>query len=302
MIGPKKLSTLRLNISQTFYPLGSITGILLGKYLIFTGGDSLHSQMAEMDAEESARFAREMLQRTLHPYRVIILILLVILITVAITQFPRCKPYQAKSHEEAQASIGETIAYLAKNGRFRAGILTQFLYVGMQTAVWSFTIRLALNLDHGLNERTASNFMVLAFIGFFLGKFIANLLMTKMNQDLVLIIYAACGLVALLYVIFVPNMSAVYAAVLTSALFGPCWATIYTRTLDSVEDKRFTETAGAVIVMSIIGGAVIPAVQGLVSDVTGSMQTSFCVNLVCFGAVLIYFYFAFKNSRKEQGK
>lgn len=299
MIGEKRLSTLRLNISQTFYPLGSIAGILLGKYLIFTEGESLHNQMAKMSVAESQKFAREMLQRTLHPYRVIILILLVMLIIIAITQFPSCKPTHTDEDAKDNASIVETLRYLIKNSRFRIGILTQFLYVGMQTAVWSFTIRLALNINHGLNERTAANFMIFSFIGFFAGKFIANLLMTKINQDLVLIGYSACGFIALVYVILVPNMTAVYAAVLVSALFGPCWATIYSRTLDSIEDKRFTETGGAVIVMSIIGGAIVPAIQGLVSDYTGSMQISFIVDLVCFAAVFIYFYLTYKKSKKE---
>lgn len=300
MIGPKKYSTLRLNISQTFYPLGSIGGILLGKYLIFSEGAALHEQMANLTAAESQQFAREMLQRTLHPYRVIILILLVILILVMITQFPKCKPVVNNAKEATKATIFQTLKYLAGNRRFKAGILTQFLYVGMQTAVWSFTIRLALNLDHSLNERTASNFMIFAFIGFFLGKFLANLLMTRFNQDLVLVGYSLCGLGALAYVILVPNMTAVYAAVLVSFLFGPCWATIYSRTLDSIEDKRYTETGGAIIVMSIIGGAVIPAVQGLVSDLTGSMQISFAVNLFCFGAVLMYFYSSYKTSPKGE--
>ena len=95
-------------------------------------------------------------------------------------------------------------------------------------------------------------------------------------------------------------MTAVYAAVLVSFLFGPCWATIYSRTLDSIEDKRYTETGGAIIVMSIIGGAVIPAVQGLVSDLTGSMQISFAVNLFCFGAVLMYFYSSYKTFLKGE--
>lgn len=221
------------------------------------------------------------------------------LIIIAITQFPSCKPTHTDKDAKDNASIVETLRYLIKNSRFRIGILTQFLYVGMQTAVWSFTIRLALNIDHGLNERTAANFMIFSFIGFFAGKFIANLLMTKINQDLVLIGYSACGFIALVYVILVPNMTAVYAAVLVSALFGPCWATIYSRTLDSIEDKRFTETGGAVIVMSIIGGAIVPAIQGLVSDHTGSMQISFIVDLVCFAAVFIYFYLIYKKSKKE---
>ena len=92
--------------------------------------------------------------------------------------------------------------------------------------------------------------------------------MTKFNENKVLIVYSILGVLALL---------------------GPCWATIYARTLDTIEDKRHTETGGAVIVMSIIGGAVIPVIQGFVSDHTGSMQTAFIVSLLCFAAVLVYF-------------
>lgn len=300
MVGPKRLATLRLNISQTFYPIGSIGGILLGKYLIFTEGESLEKQMEGLAPAQAHALAQEMLLRTLQPYRFLILVLLGLLLIVALTQMPSCKPAHLTAQgtsEQDRATVGETLRYLASRPRFRTGILTQFLYVGMQTAVWSFTIRLALNLDKDLNERSASNFMIFAFIAFFLGKFIANLLMTRMNEDLVLVSYSLAGIAALVYVITVPNITAVYAAILVSGLFGPCWATIYARTLDEIEDKRHTETGGAVIVMSIIGGAVVPAIQGLVSDTLGSMQLSFVVNIACFGAVLLYFLSAYRRSR-----
>lgn len=297
MIGPKRLSTLRLNISQTFYPLGSIAGILLGKYLIFTEGDSLHSQLSVLEGAEKTAFAQEMLQRTLQPYAVIIVILVVLLTIIAITQFPHCKPLRADA-KEAQATIGETLRYLASNKKFLKGIFTQFMYVGMQTAVWSFTIRLALTLDHSINERTASNFMIGSFAAFFIGKFVANILMTRFNADKVLIGYSILGVLSLVYVVSVPNMTAVFMAIVTSGLFGPCWATIYSRTLDTITDKRHTETGGAVIVMSIIGGAVIPLIQGLISDKTGSMQFSFVVNIVCFAVVGFYFFSMYRNNQK----
>ena len=83
-------------------------------------------------------------------------------------------------------------------------------------------------------------------------------------------------------------MTALWAAVSVSLLFGPCWATIYAKTLEAVE-KKYTETAGAIVVMSIVGGAYVPAIQGFVSDVTGSMQFSFIVNLFCFLAIGLYF-------------
>lgn len=290
MIGPKESATLRLNISQTFTPVGFLSGILLGKYLIFTEGEALHKQMEMVTGEEKRLLAEEMLQRTLQPYQYIIIVLILLLIVVAITQFPSCKPQIADQKEDKGASIGETLRYLSQNRPFQAGILAQFLYVGMQTAVWSFTIRLALQLSD-INERTASNYMIYAFIGFFIGKFIANILMTRFNPNKVLIAYSVLGCLSLMYVIFVPNMTAVWAAILTSTLFGPCWATIYARALDAIKDKRHTETGGAIIVMSIIGGAVIPVIQGLVSDVLGSMQLAFVVSLFCFVSVLIYFMY-----------
>lgn len=296
MLGPQETSTLRLNISQTFQPIGSIAGILLGKYLIFQEGASMQSQLAMMDAAQAAAYKLQMLQHTLEPYRVIICILLVAFVLFAITYYPKCK---VKGADEGNVpSMGETLAYLAKNTRFKKGILTQFLYVGMQVAVWSFTIRLALHLDPTINERTAANYMVVSFVFFFLGKFVANFLITKFSANKVLTAYALLGVLAILFTVFVPSFTAIYGAIAASFLFGPCWATIYARTLDAVE-KKYTETAGAMIVMSIVGGAFVPAIQGYVSDITGSMQFSFIINIVCFLAIAIYFHGESKLEAKK---
>lgn len=289
MIGERRRATLRLNISQTFTAVGFLGGAVMGKFLVFTDGDALHAQVAAATTEaERIAITSEALGRTLGPYKVILVMLLVLIVLIAITQFPHSKPLRADA-TEAKASIGETLSHLLRNRLFCAGILTQFLYVGMQTALWSFTIRLAMDMDPSLNERSATDYLIAAFVAFFVGKFIANILMTRFDEDVVLIGYAALGMLTILFVAFVPSFAAVYGAVVASALLGPCWATIFARNLDVIEDKRFTETGGAIIVMSIIGGAFIPAVQGLVSDSLGSMQLSFLVNLLCFGAVLLFF-------------
>jgi FHS family L-fucose permease-like MFS transporter len=303
MIGPQKYSTLRLNISQTFYPIGSIVGILLGKYLVFQEGKSLQSQMANMTHEEARVFGAQMLQHTLEPYRYIIFVLIGVLLLFLITKFPACKPKTTSNSTKNNPSVTETLKYLSKNKRFRKGIVAEFLYVGIQTAVWSYTIRLALDLNPHINERFASNFMIYSFIAFFIGKFVANLLITRFSPSKVLTAYSVIGSLLLAYVAFVPNMTAVYGAILVSLLFGPCWATIYARTLEVVEDKKYTEMAGAILVMSIVGGAVIPAIQGLVSDLLQSMQLSFLVSMACFIYIGSYFYGDMKRkARIDSGK
>ncbi|GAB1437517.1 L-fucose:H+ symporter permease [Providencia sp.] len=285
MIGPKQYATLRLNISQTFYPIGAAGGILLGKYLVFSEGDSLQNQMAGMNAEQIHEFRLAMLENTLEPYRYMIMVLVVVMVLFLITKFPKCKVAETQDHKRPSAL--DTLKYLAKNSRFRKGIIAQFLYVGMQVAVWSFTIRLALEMGD-INERDASNFMVYSFACFFIGKFIANILMTRFNAEKVLIIYSVIGALFLIYVAFIPSFTAVYAAVMVSILFGPCWATIYAGTLDTV-DNEHTEMAGAVIVMAIVGAAVVPAIQGYVADMLHSLQLSFLVSMLCFVYVGIYF-------------
>ena len=271
MIGPKAYATLRLNISQTFYPIGAAAGILLGKYLVFSEGESLEKQMAGMNAEQIHNFKVLMLENTLEPYKYMIMVLVVVMVLFLLTRFPTCKVAQTM----------DTLRYLASNARFRRGIVAQFLYVGMQVAVWSFTIRLALELGD-INERDASTFMVYSFACFFIGKFIANILMTRFNPEKVLILYSIIGALFLVYVALAPSFSAVYVAVLVSVLFGPCWATIYAGTLDTV-DNEHTE-------MAVVGAAVVPAIQGYVADMFHSLQLSFLVSMLCFVYVGIYFW------------
>lgn len=252
--------------------------------------------MAAMTPEQVHAFRLQMLEHTLEPYKYLIFVLLVVFFLFLLTRYPRCKVQVDEQSKKPLPSLGETLRYLAGNSHFKRGIMAQFLYVGMQVAVWSFTIRLALTLGAS-NERDASNFMIYSFICFFIGKFVANFLMTRFSAEKVLIAYSVLGVATLAYVAMVPSFTAVYAAVFVSVLFGPCWATIYAGTLDTV-DKKYTEVAGAIIVMSIVGAAVVPAIQGYVSDHLGSMQKSFGVSLLCFAYVGFYFWGEMRNKQR----
>ncbi|EPU1980086.1 L-fucose:H+ symporter permease, partial [Escherichia coli] len=116
------------------------------------------------------------------------------------------------------------------------------------------------------------------------------------NPEKVLVAYSMMGAAALTYVAFVPDFSAIYMAAFVSVLFGPCWATIYAGTLNTVENEH-AEMAGAVIVMAIVGAAVIPAIQGLFADVLGSMQLSFLVSMLCF--VYVGYYFVSESKERN---
>lgn len=307
MLGPKQYATMRLNFSQTLVPLGDIIGIVLGKYLIFGSVGNLSEKMSHMHGAARIAYGEQMLQLTLRPYKYILIILLVMLVILAVSPMPRAKATAAPATtdgdagvaQEEKPSLGETIKYLSHNKRYMKGVLTQFFYAGLQTTVWSFTIRLALNLNHQITDSAASTFMIYSYVAWFVGKLVANFFMSKFSITKVLTVYSLLGTLALVIVFTVPSMVAVYAAIMTSFFFGPEWPTIYAHTLDAVTEKKYTETAGAIIVMALIGGAVIPAVQGLVSDFSGSMQFSFVVPTLCYALITGYFFLEHRYEKKH---
>ncbi|MGI2258855.1 L-fucose:H+ symporter permease [Shewanella sp. GXUN23E] len=295
MIGESNRATLRLNISHTINAMGYILGLLLGKHLIFQEGVNIQQQMVTLSGAELEAFKAMVLQQTLEPYKWLVAVIATVAVLIAVTEYPSCKV--AGAIKDKQPSLRQTLAYLAGNVRFFKGVGAQFAYVGMQVAVWSFTIRLALELDGNMVEHDAANYLLYSFIMYFLGKLLANYLFTRTSQENVLMGYSAIGFACLMYVALVPNFSAVWVAVGTSALFAPCWATIFASTLQSV-DTRYTETVGGFVVMAIIGGAIVPAIQGFVADRVG-MQNSFVVSAVCFALVFGYFLSEKKFKRTQ---
>lgn len=300
MLGPRNKATLRLNISQTFTPLGNLTGVLLGKFLIFgAGAESIQAQLQATKSEaEHAALSEKLLGQTLLPYAYILVVLVVLLILFAVTRYPACRPKNEKDADHS-AGLGETLRYLAHKPDYWKGIGAQFVYVGLQTAVWSFTIRLAVENQHGLSEYDAANYMIVGFVCFFLGKFPANLLMNRFDASKVLVVYCILGALLLLFVAFGPKDLAVWGAPAASLLMGPCWPTIFGGTLDTIDDKRYQETGGAILVMAIVGGAVVPVIQGLVSDATGSLQVSFVVGAVCFLLIMAFFLDKLRVARRR---
>ncbi|MDW8797380.1 L-fucose:H+ symporter permease [Staphylococcus xylosus] len=290
LLGPKEKATQRINLSQTFYPIGAMIGAVLGKYFIFTNGGSLEKQMSVMNSKEATQFGLEMLQRTMTPYIILIVVLIAVMILFIVIKFPECKPEEVENESDSNIGFKEAIQHLSKNKGFRKGVLTQFIYMGLQTTVWSFTLRLALDVNPHINERFATNFVIFSFIAFFIGRFIATSLLSKFDANKILMIYSAIGVIVLLYASLIPNTSAIYAAVFVSVLFGPCWPTIYGKTIEKVTNSKYIEFAGAILIMSIIGGAVMPVIQGLAADIFGSMQLSFIVPMLCFAYIAIYFY------------
>ncbi|AYW49820.1 MAG: L-fucose:H+ symporter permease [Staphylococcus equorum] len=296
LLGPRSSSTVRLNVSQTMNAIGNIIGIFLGKYLIFTD-DNLTQKMSDLSKSAAEEYGRQALARTISPYKYLLIVLAILIIIFALTKFPSGKP--KKKEYEKNVTFAETMNYLKDKKEYWQAVITQFLYAGVQTSVWSYTMILALEMFPQFNERTVSNFMLYSYICFFVGRVSASYLLARFSETKVLLTYSSLGTLAVLYATLVPNVSAVYAVIGVNLFMGPCWPTIYSRALDKIDDKRHTETAGAFIVMALVGGAILPALQGLLSDYT-NIQFSFILVAIEFLCVALYFFKERKGETKKQ--
>ncbi|MEK0210494.1 MFS transporter [Bifidobacterium mongoliense] len=160
LMGPKRLATVRLNISQTMNAVGLIVGILLGKYFVFQNSN-LKTEMEKMSPEQARLHGVEQLSRTLVPYRYLLIVLVVLILAFAVTRFPSGRARTATGSVKS-ASLGETLGYLVRNRRYLKGIGAQFVYIGAQTGIWSFTMRLALTMFPHYTDRDASDFIPLS--------------------------------------------------------------------------------------------------------------------------------------------
>lgn len=286
LLGPRRLATVRLNISQSMNAVGLVVGTLLGKYLVFQD-TNLKTEMEGMTPSAAHAYGVAQLSRTLSPYKYVLMALLVLIVLFAVVKFPSGRPKTASGEEES-ATFTETVRYLGHNKRFWRGIGAQFIYVGAQTGVWSFTMRLALNMFPQFNDRYVANFMIYSYCVYVVGKFFCSWLLTKVRETRLLTVFAIMGALMLIGAVSLHSLAAIWLVVGASFCFAPCWPTIYARTLATVEDRRYTETAGAFIVMAIVGGAVLPAVQGALSDAT-NMQFSFIVPAIALLGVAAFF-------------
>ncbi|WP_025733728.1 L-fucose:H+ symporter permease [Carnimonas nigrificans] len=292
LLGPQASSTRRINISQTFYPVGAMFGVFMGSMLIFKEGDASHAQLAAMSAVEAHVHQLAMIRATLSPYKWMVAVLVLVFIIFALTRYPACKGNNTSGASHKIDLLG-TVTRLSRNRRFVIGVIAEFLYVGAQVGIWSFTIRLAMQIGD-LSERHASYYLLLTFFAFFVGKFTANLFMKRYSPAKVLIVYSVLCIAMLAYTLSVHNITAIYTAIGASLFLGPGWATIYGLTLTGL--GRDTEYGGSILVMSIIGGAIIPLIQGLISDHTdGNMQLAFIVPLICYIAVVLFGFYCLRN-------
>ena len=291
-MGDAKTATQRLNLAQAFNPIGSLFGMFVASKFILVALDSDKRNEAGELIFKTLSEAKKAVIRThdleiiRNPYVILGFVVIAMLILIAVIKMPQRK--KAEKH----SSAADSFRRLFKNGKYKEGVLAQLFYVAAQIMCWTFIIQYAGNL--GIAKSDAQNYNIIAMSIFLGSRFISTFLMKFINSKKLLMIFALCAMVTMSGVILIEGMTGLYLLVATSAFMSLMFPTIYGIALDGLTEED-TALGAAGLVMAIVGGALMPILQGLMIDMESigpfsGVNFSFILPFICFCFIALYGY------------
>jgi FHS family L-fucose permease-like MFS transporter len=295
-MGPEATATQRLNLAQAFNPMGALAGLFVAKTFIL---NSLQSNNTDengqliydtLDATSKALVKSNDLMVIRDPYVILGLVVLAILVLIALVKMPENKDSNGK------VDFGPTMKRLVKNRNFVEGTLAQMFYVGAQIMVWTYIYQYAESI--GITTYDAVNYAYASLGVFLVGRWVCTALLRVLPAARLLSVFAILAMAFTLGAIFLPGLTGLYSLVGISFAMSLMFPTIYGIALEGLgEDSKF---AAAFLVMAIVGGAIMPTLQGMVLDLGGTGYTdvtilgvpevnfSFVLPLICFLMVWLF--------------
>ncbi len=293
-MGDESTATRRLNLAQAFNPLGSILGMFVASNVILSALDSDKRDAAgelifpTLDVAEKAAIRTHDLAIIRDPYVMLGVVVLIVFFIILFAKLP-------KTEHAGKVDVKASFARLFKNRKYLEGVWAQAFYVGAQIMCWTFIIQYAENL--GINKAEAQRYNIIAMAIFISSRFISTFLMKYVNSARLLMLCAIGGVLTITGVIFIEGMGGLYCLIATSAFMSLMFPTIYGIALDGIGEDAKLGAAG--LVMAIVGGALMPPLQGAISDLgtvgfLPAVNFSFILPFICFIMIAIYGYRSYK--------
>ncbi len=301
-LGHKENATRRLNLAQSFNPMGSLCGMAVASLIVLpnlisdqrdAAGNIIFPTLSEA---EKASIRLHDLAVIRDPYVAIGLVVLVMFIVIALVKMP-----DTTSSGEERNNVRQTLSNLWHNKIYREGVLTQMFYVAAQIMTWTFIIQYADNL--GINKAMAQNYNIVAMIMFLCGRFISTFLMKYVNSRKLLAIFGIGAGLCSLGAVLIVGMPGLYCLMGISIFMSLMFPTIYGIALEKVS-LQDASLGAAFLVMAIVGGALMPPLQGMIIDqgtIFGhpAVNVSYTLPLLCFVVVSLYGIRSYRRMQKE---
>jgi len=317
-MGHPDTATRRLNLAQAFNPVGSLTGMFIASSVILNQlqveafrneqrlahpeyNDMLPSVVDGHLTEALSDFAvnepvsHQAMQAAdlvtvRGPYVAIAVIVTVLFFVYLFSKLPKTMTHD---HPLTMRELKDTVSRLIRNGCYLEGVVAQAFYVGAQIMVWTFIIHYGMTVI-GLTAAEAQGYNIVAMVIFLSSRFICTFLLGFIRPGRLLMLLASGGIVLTLGTIFLNGYAGLYSLIGISACMSLMFPTIYGIALKGMGDDASLASAG--LIMAIVGGALMPPLQGALIDAGSiigdipSVKTSFLLPLACFVVIAIFGY------------
>ncbi len=296
-LGAKETATQRLNLAQSFNPIGSLSGMMIAQFVVLGQIQSAkynEESYAALDQVAKASIKTEDLSIISYPYLGIGVVVLIILGLVLVTKIPTVQ-------EQVSLTFKESIKKIFAKKAFFPGVIAQMFYVGAQIMCWTAIYQYVqyINETGAAGRELNATYWNMIAMGIFLGgRFLGTALLSKLKAPRLLSLFALLAIICCTGAILMPGMPGLISLVSISVFMSIMFPTIYGIALKDMGDEA--KVGSAFLVMAIVGGAIFPPIQGLIIDIGGDqladtlilgvpeVKFSFIMPLICVAVVGLY--------------
>jgi len=287
VLGPAETASSRLNLSQAFNSLGTTIGPPLGGLLILAGAEKLVSDVHTLSPTALHAYRLQQAATVKTPYLIFTAVLILLALAIGFYKFPRIE-----GTTKEQEAEGQKQASIWRHRHVMLGAVGIFVYVGAEVAIGSFLINYFGGKDiGGLSAETAALYLPVYWGGAMIGRFIGSAVLQKMKTDKLLAINATVAMVLVIISMLSFGHVAMWSILLVGLFNSIMFPSIFT--LGVAEMGPLTGEASGLLVTAIVGGAIIPELQGVLADHIG-LHHAFILPVLCY---IFIIYYGLKGSR-----
>ncbi len=303
-MGPEESATRRLNLAQSFNPMGSLVGMYVAMNFIQARLNPMSTaERAVLSDTEFTTLRQSDLSILIAPYLAIGIVVMVMFLIIWIARMP------TNGDKNKQINFFPTLKRIFSIPNYRQGVIAQFFYVGAQIMCWTFIIQYGTRvfMAQGMEEQAAEvlsqKYNIVAMIIFCASRFVCTYLLKFLNPGKLLRILAIAAAIFTLGVMFLQNIWGLYSLVAVSACMSLMFPTIYGIALKGMGDDAKFGAAG--LIMAILGGSILPPLQASIIDLKTignsfpAVNASFILPFICFVVVAWYGAQTYRRSLAE---
>ena len=280
VLGAPESSSARLVLSQAFNSVGTTIAPQLGAVLILGASVLGAAELAKLSPDAIAAYKTAQSAAVQMPYIVLTAMLAILAAVVSVLRLP--KIIDVESDEERSVSLWAPlrVPHLFK------GVIGIFCYVGAEVAIGSFMVNYFQERIPGLSEQGAATYVTYYWGGAMIGRFVGSYLLTLLRPGVLLGVMSTVNVFLTLGTQVTSGMTAGMLLVACGLFNSIMFATIFTLAIKDV--GVMTNRGSSWLIAAILGGAIIPQVQGMIADATGSLTPSYLIPTVCYIYIAYY--------------